>query len=309
MAHVAESKKKVVHDLAKLIDEYPIVGAVNMQNLPTKQVQKMRASLRQKVKIRMAKRRIMKIAFKECKKQGMDALIPYLQGMPALLFTKENPFKIASELRKSKSAAVAKAGQIAPKDIVVPAGPTPFSPGPIISQLAKVGIKAGIDKGKIAIKEDSTVVRKGDKISAEIAGILARLKIEPMEMGLDLMAIYENGIIFTSDVLNVDEKVYMERLFTAVAQARELSMEIGYVTKDNVGHMLARAYRQAKEVSTVGKIMTTDNLADMLAQAAAEAQAVSDAAAPETHPKGKPEPKKEEKSEEEVAAGLGALFG
>ena len=40
-----------------LIKEYPIVAAVNMEGLPTPQLQNMRSSLREKIVLRMTKRR------------------------------------------------------------------------------------------------------------------------------------------------------------------------------------------------------------------------------------------------------------
>jgi len=68
--------------------------------------------------------------------------------MPALLFTKENPFKLYNKLQKSKSSAPAKAGQTAPSEIVVPKGPTPFAPGPIIGELGALGIKTAVENIK-----------------------------------------------------------------------------------------------------------------------------------------------------------------
>ena len=44
-------------------------------------------------------------------------------------------------LEKSKSNAPAKPGQTAPSDLVLPAGETPFTPGPMIGELGQLGIK------------------------------------------------------------------------------------------------------------------------------------------------------------------------
>src|SRR3989338_1052307 len=113
--------------------------------------------------------------------------------MPALLLKKENPFSLYKILKKSKSSASAKAGQIAPRDLIVPAGPTPFTPGPVISELAAVGIKAGVEGGKVAVKVDSMIAKKGETIKPAVASMLTRLSILPMEIGLNLTAVYENG--------------------------------------------------------------------------------------------------------------------
>ena len=117
-----------------------------------------------------------------------------------VLFSKENPFSLFKVLKKNKSSAPAKAGQKAPKDILVSKGGTNLPPGPMISQLSNVGIKTGVENGKIAIKEDCIVAKEGDEISQPLAEVLTRLEIEPMEIGLNLSAVYENGEILTKSV-------------------------------------------------------------------------------------------------------------
>ncbi|MFC1769284.1 50S ribosomal protein L10, partial [Nanoarchaeota archaeon] len=93
MAHVSPEKKEVVKKILKLFADYPIVGSVDMENLPGPQLQTMKAKLRGKVEIVMTKRRLMKVAIEEIKDKvkGSEELVPHLIGMPALLFTKENP--------------------------------------------------------------------------------------------------------------------------------------------------------------------------------------------------------------------------
>ena len=235
-AHVAEYKKEIVSKLTNLINEYPIIGVVNIENLPAPQLQTMRAQLRGSFFITMTKRRLIKLAIEQtkAKKKGIEKLEPHLGGMPALIFTKENPFKLSRTLQKSKSPAPAKAGQTAPRDIVVNKGATSFAPGPVIGELALAGIKAGVEGGKVSIKEDIIVVRAGEKIKPKVAEILTRLGIQPMEVGLDLVAVYENGLIYGKDVLSVDEKEYKNRLMNASRWAFNLANYISYPAKETI---------------------------------------------------------------------------
>jgi len=146
--------------------------------------------------------------------------------MPAILATKDDAFALASTLKKSRSMAPAKAGQTAPNDIIIPAGPTSFSPGPIIGELGAAGIKAGIDAGKVVIKEDSKALAEGDVITPQLAGILTRLGIEPMEIGLNLLAAFEEGMIYTKSVLEIDEQEYIDNLNAAVSDSFALALGI-----------------------------------------------------------------------------------
>ncbi|MBW2997304.1 50S ribosomal protein L10 [Candidatus Woesearchaeota archaeon] len=266
---IPEAKKNVIKEFVKLAKEYPIVGAVNMENLPTKQLQNMRAQLRETVVLRMSKRRLMKLALEQAAKEkpGVEKLILHLKGMPALLFTKKNPFSLYKTLQKNKSTAPIKAGQTAPNKIIVPAGPTGFAPGPIIGQLGQAGIAAGIENGKVAIKKDSEVAKEGDTISADLAGILTRLGIEPMEIGLDLVATYEDGNIFTKDVLAIDEQEYIANVTNGHRWAFNLAMECGILTKETTIMLITKAFTDAKALATSQDIYADTVMPELLSKA------------------------------------------
>ena len=268
-AHVAEYKKEVVSELVGLINGYPIIGVVNMENLPAPQLQNMRAQLRGKFFLTMTKRRLMKLAFEQTKsnKKGVEQLENYLGGMPALIFTKENPFKLSKTLQKNKSPAPAKAGQIAPRDIVVNKGSTPFAPGPIIGELALAGIKSGVEGGKVAIKEDTVVVKSGEKIKPKVAEILIRLGVQPMEVGLDLVAVYENGLIYGRDILSIDEKEYLNRLSNAARWALNLAVNASYPTKGTIKILIGKAHNDAKTIGISQNIFDRGIMEDLLAKA------------------------------------------
>ncbi|MEM2131176.1 MAG: 50S ribosomal protein L10 [Candidatus Woesearchaeota archaeon] len=267
-AHVSEDKKKVVSELVELINKYPIIGIVNMTNLPAKQVQGMRAKLRGKNILRMTKKTLMKHAFEQSNKKELVKFNDYMEDtMPALIFSEENPFKLYADLQKTKTKAAAKAGQKAPKDIVVQAGPTPFSPGPIIGQLGKLGLKTGIEGGKIVIKQDSVVAKKGDTINSELAGVLARLGIEPMEIGLDLIAVYEKGTFFKADVLHIDEKEYANKIITAYNETFNLAIYSAYPTKETIERLLGKANNDAKALAVSQGILTSETALDVIKKA------------------------------------------
>lgn len=279
-AHVAEYKKEIVSNLANLMNEYPIIAVVNMENLPAPQLQTMRAQLRSGFKITMTKRRLIKLAIEQTKanKKGVEKLEAHLGGMPALIFTKENPFKLSKTLQKSKSPAPAKAGQTAPRDIVVNRGATSFAPGPIIGELAMAGIKSGVEGGKVAIKEDSVVVKAGEKIKPKVAEILTRLGIQPMEVGLDLVAVYENGLIYTRDVLSVDEKEYKNRLTNASRWAFNLAIEIAYPTKQTIRLLIGKAYNDAKTIGIAQNIFDEGIIEILLGKAEMQMKSLKDSA-------------------------------
>lgn len=295
---VSQDKKKLVKQIADLVKEYPIVGVVNMCNLPAPQMQKMRSSLRNSMKLVMTRKTLLARGLEASGKEGIKDLITYLKGMPALLFTKDNPFALYKTLEKNKSPAPAKAGQEAPKDIIVKAGPTSFAPGPVIGEMGALGIKTGVEGGKIAIKADSIVVKEGDTISAKAAEMLKRLGIEPMEIGLDLVAVFENGTVFKGSDLRIDEAEYEQKLMDAAQWAINLSVEAGIVNPDTIEIMLIKAFRDSKAVALEGNILADAVLEEVLAKVERGALALQAEAKIEAVAKPVEEKKEESKVEE-----------
>lgn|SRR3989344_747717 len=271
----SEQKKQLVQQLVHDLDNYPIVGVVNLQHLPAQQLQSMRSMLKSKhIKISMARKKLLYLALSKSKKQHLSKLSEKIKGMPALIFTKENPFSLNSLIVKNKSEAPAKAGQAAPKDIVIKAGPTNFAPGPIISELAAVGIKTKVNAGKLEIIQDSLVAKEGDIISPKLAETLKRLDIKPMEIGLNLVAVWEEGLVFDSKQLYIDEKEYARNVTQAATWAMNLSVEAAYPTSENTEILIQKAFRNAKTIGVECAIMTKETGEEIIARSERQALAL-----------------------------------
>jgi large subunit ribosomal protein L10 len=271
---VNKKKKDVVGDLVTLMKEYPIIGLVDMENLPSPQLAKMKKNLKGKVIVRMAKGRLIKIALEKAGKENIGKLGEKIRGMPALLFTKDNPFTLYKTLKASKSAAPAKAGQISPKDVVIPEGKTPFAPGPIIGELGQLGIKTGVEDGKVAVKVAKTVVEEGKPFNAKVAEILTRLNILPMEVGLNIVAVFEDGTLFDRKTLDIDEDAYKTDLIRLHQDAMNLAVKIGYASKDTIKVLIQKAHKEASGLADSQSILTSDNVSKILAKAEAHAESV-----------------------------------
>ena len=53
--YISEKKKQIAKNIQRLVLDYPIIAAVNMENLPTPQLQQMRSQLRGKIELTMTK--------------------------------------------------------------------------------------------------------------------------------------------------------------------------------------------------------------------------------------------------------------
>lgn len=272
----AVQKKNAVETLVKLFNSYSAVAVVNLEGLPSAQFQRLRASLGNELQIIMSKKSVIKLAVAAVKgrHQGIDQLMNSLVGMPALIFTNQSPFKLANLLNKSKSKAPAKPGQTAPYDIVIPAGPTSFTPGPIISELASVGIKAGVEGGKIAVKVPSTVVREGEKIKPKVAEVLAKFNIQPMEIGLNLVSAYEKGVMYDRKVLSVDPETYVAELVSAAMESRAVALHIGFPAAETIVPLITKSAREARHIAKEFGIMVPELAEELVGKAGLEAAAI-----------------------------------
>ncbi|MCK5292584.1 MAG: 50S ribosomal protein L10 [Thermoplasmata archaeon] len=335
-----EVSPKKVEMVAALVDAFvnsPVIGVARVEGIPAPQMQQMRAGLRGKVGLVVSKNRFINMALVEAssKKKGLEKLSKVVDGQTAMVLSDINPFRLFKELESTMTSAPAKGGEIAPSDIMVRAGDTPFKPGPIVGDLQKAGIPASIEGGKVVIKKDKVLVRAGDKISKDIANALTRLEIYPLTVGLDLKGAYEDGVFYERSSLAIDDEEYLHNIQEAARQSLNLAVFIAYPSPITIPILLSKASREAFSLAINSGFPTKETMEFMLLKANAEmlslASAVPDALddelkerlsvspppekGPEEEEKAddeegeKKEDKKKEVSEDEAASGLGQLFG
>ncbi len=250
-------KDSEVAEIRDNITGYTVFAVVSIQGIPARQFQKIRAELRGVAKLKVARNALIDLAFKEIS-AGAVELFKSVKGQTALVFTNENPFKLFQLLEKSKTPAPAKGGDIAPQDIVIEKGPTNFRPGPIVGELQNVGVPAAIEKGKVIIRENKVIVKRGEKISPRIADVLQRLEINPMEVGLYLRAAYDGITIYTSKDLAIDITAYLDQFMQAASNAFHLAINIEYPTEMTIKPLLQKGLLEARGLAVNAEIFEPD---------------------------------------------------
>ncbi|MGC8817052.1 MAG: 50S ribosomal protein L10 [Candidatus Hadarchaeum sp.] len=265
-------KQEVVAEIKRLIEKYPVIGVLDISDLPASQFQQMRHKLLGQAEIVVAKNTLVCRALEETKAKNpkLVELASFLRGQTGVIFTQMNPFKLSKLLRESKISAPAKPGSKSMKDVVIPAGETDFAPGPVVGELQRVGIKARIQAGKVVILEDCHLLKAGDTISKEIADVLTKFGIMPLELGLKLRAAYEGGMIFAGGVLEVDEKKILDELKLGSLNAFNLALNINYPTPLTIGLLIAKARASAQNLAVNARLPVAEVLPLLLARANAE---------------------------------------
>ncbi|TFF68549.1 50S ribosomal protein L10 [Candidatus Thorarchaeota archaeon] len=330
---VPQWKKNVVNELVGHIESSKMVGLVNVEGVGAKQLQGIRESLRGSAKIQMARNTLMKRAIEDAKVDGVDQLEKHVTGPVAFVFSEQDPFLLSKFLSENKAQAPAKGGQVAPKNIIVPAMNTGVAPGPFISELAALEIPSRVKGGVIHVTEDTVAVEAGEVISNAMAQMLARLGIEPMELQLKLIAAYTDGVVLTGDTLEVDLEQIFKQVMAGHQYAVNLSINAGYPTTDTVPMIVAKANMEAKSLALKIGFFEPDLVNEFLGKANSEALAFASllaeknpeavpsdvlsqvksaaAASAPSAPAEEPEEESEdeEDEEDEAVAGLGGLFG
>ena len=271
-----KNKPEEIQKLKEIINIHEVVGVLDVHKLPGRQLHQMRNNFKGKASIRMSRKNLLLKAVSESNKPNLKEIIEKIEGPPALIVSNDNPFKLYKMIKSSRIKSKAKVGNKVEKDIVISKGPTNLPPGPAISTLQKVGLKSMVQQGKIAIGADKTVLKAGDIVSDDVASVFNLLGIEPMEIGLTLVACYEKGVVYSKEVLDVDPEEYLNRLSLAIQHTINLSMEIGYITDLTARIAIQKAFREARSLCLEAGVMEKEFIDEILVRAIREAKALEE---------------------------------
>ncbi len=255
----------------------PVTALVGVRGVPAAALQSMRRELRARghpivVAPNSALRHALGAAAEQ--RPALRPLLDRLDDQTALLTAEGNPFAIFDEFARTRSPTPARGGEVAPRDIFVPAGTTSFKPGPIVGELQHAGFPAAIEKGKVVLKKDTTIVHAGQTISREVAGLLTRLDIRPLEVGLAVRGLVDGGTFYPPEVLAVDLEALRGELARGFRRAVALAVELGYPTPASWPGLVTRAHRRALGVAIAAGFPTKETIEPLFVQAMKEAAAV-----------------------------------
>ena len=333
---VASWKKDTVASLTDMLSNGGTLAVIDIHGVPADSMLGMRAGLRSKMSIQVAKKRLMKIAWEATGNNFEDLEELYSSAVqPALLQTDMSSFEVFAELKKTEAGRAGKPGDVAPHDIIVEKMDTGMPPGPIVGELNSVGIPAKIMKGSVQIQKQVTILKEGEVFEGDLGLMLSKIGINPIVTGLRLCGTIEDGTSFKPATLDLDYEQFESDLISFGAGAYNLACNIRWFTSQTIPTLLSKASGEALAVALEAAIVTTDTLPHLIGRAnrgamgvagslsadaldeelsqllgAAASAAVSAAAAPSSdEAPAEAEEEDEEEEEEGGFDGLGSLFG
>ena len=267
---ILQEKSNEVEEIKTVLKSYNAIGIASLKKVRSSQLQELKKKLGNKVSMKVFKNNLLKFALDSLDDKNLKKIEEYISGSNIYLFTNLNPFKLALLLEKGKIKTIAKTGDIAAMDITVPEGNTGQPPGPIISLLNSAGLPTRIQSGSVWVSKDTFVASKGDIINERISGVLAKLGIKAVELGLSMRAVLDNGLIIPGDALNINLDETRNTLITSHNEAFALSLEIAYPTTENTAILLQTAHQKAFLLSLNAAIPNKANIADLIKKAHTE---------------------------------------
>jgi len=271
-------KAETVERVTELAKKYPVIAVTLLSKVRSTQLMAVRKALRGHAEVYVVKNKLAILGLKSAGIKNADQLLSHLSGQNALIFSTYDPFKLFLTLDKSHVYLHARAGDKAPNDIIVPAGNTSLPAGPVLSEFREAGISTKIEGGSIWVNKDSVALKKGSEVTPKLASLLSKLNIKPIRAGLTIALAYEDGLIYSGDLVAIDLEKYRQNLVDAYTSARGLSILIGYVTKETAPEIIAKAYREAVSVAVEAGFVTKETAPLILGKAEAEAAALTAAA-------------------------------
>ena len=266
-----QKKAQMYQQLQDLPKKYKVIALVRMEKVRSSQLLPLRKKFKGEVEIISVKDKVAQKAWSSLKMPSLEKLIDKLVGQCVLMFTNTSPHKLNILLGKNKIMLAARGGDKASIDVVIKAANTGITPGPILTDFKEAGIATKIDQGTVWITKDSTVAKKGDTISTKLATLLSKLDVKPVEAGIILNAALEENIVYSQEELSIDVEKYREAFTMAHQEAMALSVEIGYVTKENVNIILAKAAQHARSLAVESGYLTEETKNQTLQKAHAQA--------------------------------------
>lgn len=235
--------------LESLIEEYPTCFLVSADNVGSKQMQQIRIALRGKAEVLMGKNTMMRKAIRGQlnKLPQLERLLSYITGNVGFVFTNEDLCEVRDIILGNKKEAPAKAGAIAPLDVFVPAGNTGQGPEKT-SFFQALAIPTKITKGTIEILSDIHLIKVDEKVGASEAALLQMLNIKPFHYGLQISNVYDNGAIFSPEILDITEDDIIKKFASGISNVAAASLAIGYPTVASVPHSIINGFRNVAAV-------------------------------------------------------------
>lgn len=106
-----------------------------------------------------------------------------------------------------------------------------------------LNIPTKINKGTVEIITPVELIKKGDRVGSSESALLSKLAIKPFSYGLIVLSVYENGSVYSPEVLDLTEDDIATKFLEAVSRVASLALSIRYPTIAAAPHFFINGYK------------------------------------------------------------------
>jgi large subunit ribosomal protein L10 len=244
-------KTRIVDEILRLLESNRTVMLINTYRVKSLTINEARKRLRGRAALKHVKTTLLQ---KAAEKTSSQALREFLKkhaskGSVTLILSNEDPYELQQELRKYSIRLPLNAGSTVDREIVIPAGNTGLPAGPVISSLNEVGLPTRIETGSIWITKDTVVAKPGDVVTPQLASILSKLNIRPVEAFIKSYAAICNGIVYSKELLSTTIEDFTREFSKCFENALKISLATLFPTPESLRIMLREAFSRAVTLS------------------------------------------------------------
>jgi len=296
-----EWKVEYFKKINRFMNEFDKCIIIGVDNVQSRQMQIVRATLRDRCELLMGKNTLIRKALRDMitpdeqpegakwyegeAKPEFEELLPLIKGNIGFCFTSMDLGECRDILLENKVQAPAKAGIIAPLDVYLEEGPTGMD-AQKTSFFQALNLPTKIARGIISLVNRIKLIAEGDKVGLSEAKLLNMLGVSPFFYGITVEMIFENGSVYPPSVLDISMADLMGKFMDGLSKVASLSLGIKYPCKASVPHLILNGAKNVIAVACAIKGITfkeAENIKLFLenpeAFAAANATAASSTAA------------------------------
>jgi large subunit ribosomal protein LP0 len=247
---IQEKKTNYMTKVTKLLENYPRFLIVTCDNITSAHMQNIRLGLRSVgAVLLMGKNTLMRRVIRDhlTTHPNWEPLLSALKGNVGLIFSKGPLTDLRDEVNKGTVPASAKAGAIAPIDVILPKQVTTLEPTKT-SFFAALDIATKITKGCVEILNDVRLCEKAKKVGSSEAALLAMLDIRPFVYGLIIVNCFD-GSLFPPNYLDFSESDLFKAISSGISNVAAMSLALSYPSLPAFPHVITTAFRNLVAIS------------------------------------------------------------
>lgn len=252
---VPQRKIDYANTLRSYLGEYSKVMVISVDNVGSRQLQKVRVMLRGEAVILMGKNTIIRKVLREEAEKGNTGaaqLLPLIRLNIGFVFTNGSLVDIRKKIMEEKEPAAAKTGMLSPEDVFIPPGPTGLDPGQT-SFFQALNISTKITRGAIEITSKVHICKIHEKVTASAVALMSKMSIRPFFYNILCLHVMEGGGCYPADVLDMSEEMLVAKFCRGVRSMAAISLGLYYPTQASIPHTFSNTLKQAIAICLMGE--------------------------------------------------------